>query len=65
MPALVLAATSPSIGPVLLLLALGVLLTFGGHLTASRRAIALGIFVIFLATVLMFAFGLGVYQRDT
>lgn len=65
MPALVALATStPSIGPVLLLLAFGVLVTFGGHLTDSRRTVAIGIALIFLATVLMFASGLGVYRRD-
>lgn len=64
MSALVVAATSPSIGPVLLLLLLGVLVTFGGHLTNSRPAVALGIGVIFVATILMFVFGLGAYQRD-
>lgn len=65
MPALVAAATSsPSIAPVLLVLLLGVLVTFGGHLTDSRRAVAIGIAMIFVATVLMFAFGLGAYQRD-
>jgi hypothetical protein len=65
MSALVAAATSsPSIGPMLLVLLLGLLVTFGGHLTDSRRAIAIGIGVIFVATVLMFAFGLGAYRRD-
>lgn len=63
MPALV-AATSPSIGPVLLVLTLGVLVTFAGHLTSSRRAVVVGILVIFAATVVMFASGLGVYQRE-
>lgn len=63
MPAL-LAATSPSIGPVLLLLTIGVLITFAGHLTSSRRAVVIGILVVFAATVAMFASGLGVYQRD-
>ncbi|MGK2938297.1 MAG: hypothetical protein ACSLFR_10910 [Solirubrobacteraceae bacterium] len=61
---LALAATQPSIGPILLVLLLGVLVTFGGHLTNSRRAVAIGIFVIFLATVLMFALGFGAYRRD-
>lgn len=59
-----LAATSLSIGPVLLLLVLGVLVTFAGHLTSSRRTVAVGILILFGATLLMFAFGLGAYQRD-
>lgn len=61
---LALAATQPSIGPILLVLLLGVLVTFGGHLTNSRRAVAIGILVLFLATVLMFALGFGAYRRD-
>jgi 4-amino-4-deoxy-L-arabinose transferase-like glycosyltransferase len=63
MPAL-LAATSPSIGPVLLAITLGVLVTLTGHLTSSRRTAAVGILIIFAATLAMFASGLGVYQRD-
>jgi hypothetical protein len=63
MPAL-LAATSPSIGPVLLAITLGVLVTFAGHLTSSRQTTAVGILIIFAATLVMFASGLGVYQRD-
>lgn len=64
MSALVVAAASPSIGPVLLLLTAGVLVTLAGHLTAARRLVALGIALVFAATLLMFVLGLGAYQRD-
>lgn len=62
MPALI--ATTQSIGPVLLVLTFGVLVTFAGHLTSSRRLVVVGILVVFAATLGMFAFGFGAYQRD-
>ena len=49
---------------VLLLWIVGVLVTFAGHLTASRRTVAFGIGVVFVATLLLFVLGFGAYQRE-
>ena len=40
------------------------LVTFAGHLTASRRTVGFGIGVIFVATLLLLVLGFGAYQRE-
>ncbi len=53
--------------PVLILMGVGVLVAIGGHLYGSRRIVAMGICVLFLATAAMVAGGFAAYndhERD-
>jgi hypothetical protein len=66
--ALLLAVADPSgqvpVAPVLILMAFGVLLAVGGHLYGSRTVVAMGVFVLFLATAAMILGGLLAFQGD-
>jgi hypothetical protein len=53
--ALILAASGPSATPVALLIGFGVLVGIAGHLAGSRRTVAAGIAILFVATALLIA----------
>jgi hypothetical protein len=57
----VLAAFAPSPVPFIALMALGFLVGVGGHIYGSRPAIATGIGLIFIATLLL---PLAIYSTD-
>ena len=63
MDALILGASGPSATPVVLLIGFGVLVTTVGHLAGSRRTVAVGIAILFVATALLIA-GAYVSYRD-
>jgi hypothetical protein len=42
----------------------GIVIAIAGHITRERRAVALGIAVLFLATLLMIIGGFAAYQGD-
>jgi 4-amino-4-deoxy-L-arabinose transferase-like glycosyltransferase len=56
-----LASTIPA-APVLGLMALGVLVALAGHIVASRRVVALGLALLFAATLLMIVLGYAAYE---
>jgi hypothetical protein len=60
---LILGASGPSATPVVLLIGFGVLVASVGHLAGSRRTVAVGIAILFIATALMIA-GAYVSYRD-
>lgn len=62
MPIELLAAITA--GPVVLLMALGVVVAVTGHLFGSRAVVALGIAIIFLATIAMMVGGFVAFQGD-
>ena len=53
MAALILGASGPSAAPVVLLIGFGVLVAVCGHLAGSRRTVAVGIAILFVATALL------------
>ena len=53
MAALILGASGPSATPVVLLIGFGVLVALVGHLAGSRRTVAVGIAILFVATALL------------
>jgi hypothetical protein len=64
-PALVLGASGPSATPVALLIGLGVVVGIAGHLAGSRRTVAVGIAILFVATALLVAGAYLSYSDDT
>ena len=60
-PAVVLAAFAPSPVPFIALMAIGFLVGVAGHVYRSRPVIAIGIGLVFLATLLL---PLAVYATD-
>ena len=48
-----LGASDPSATPVALLIGFAVLVTIAGHLAGSRRTVAVGIAILFVATALL------------
>jgi len=60
-PAVPLAAFAPSPAPFVVLMALGFLVGVGGHVYGSRPAIAIGIGLILIATLLL---PLALYASD-
>jgi hypothetical protein len=61
--ALILGASGPSATPVVLLIGFAVLIAIVGHLAGSRRTVAVGIAILFVATALLIA-GAYVSYRD-
>ena len=59
MPAPLLGASDLSATPVALLIGFGVLVGIAGHLAGSRRTVAVGIAILFVATALLM---LGAYS---
>jgi hypothetical protein len=59
----ILGASGPSATPVVLLIGFGVLVAIVGHLAGSRRTVAVGIAILFVATALLIA-GAYVSYRD-
>ena len=53
MAAHILGASGPSATPVALLIGFGVLVAIVGHLAGSRRTVAVGIAILFVATALL------------
>ena len=51
-------------GPVVLLMALGVIVAITGHLFGSRLVVGIGIGILFLATVAMMIGGFIAFQGD-
>ena len=51
-------------GPVVLLMALGVVVAITGHLFGSRLVVGVGIAILFLATVAMMVGGFIAFQGD-
>ncbi len=51
---------NPSIGPFLGLMALGFVVSVAGHITKSNGLVLLGLFMIFIATVLLPLLVLGI-----
>ena len=51
-------------GPVVLLMALGVVVAITGHLFGSRLVVGIGIAILFLATVAMMVGGFIAFQGD-
>ena len=51
-------------GPVVLLMALGVVVAITGHLFGSRAVVGIGIAILFLATVAMMIGGFIAFQGD-
>jgi hypothetical protein len=49
----ILGASGPSATPVALLIGFGVLVAIVGHLAGSRRTVAVGIAILFVATALL------------
>ena len=63
MAAHILGVSGPSATPVALLIGFGVLVAIVGHLAGSRRTVAVGIAILFVATALLVA-GAYVSYRD-
>lgn len=59
-----LGASDLSATPVALLIALGVVIGIVGHLAGSRRTVAVGIAVLFIATALLMIGGYLAFQDD-
>ena len=59
-----LGASDLSATPVALLIALGVVIGVVGHLAGSRRTVAVGIAVLFIATALLMVGGYLAFQDD-
>ena len=59
-----LGASDLSATPVALLIALGVVIGVVGHLAGSRRTVAVGIAVLFVATALLMVGGYLAFQDD-
>jgi hypothetical protein len=62
--ALVLGASGPSATPVAVLIGLGVVVGVAGHLAGSRRTVAVGIAILFVATALLVAGAYLSYSDD-
>ena len=64
--ALLAAQTTTEIpaGPILALMAFGVLVAIGGHLYGSKSVVATGIAILFLATAGMVLGGFAAYQNE-
>ena len=59
-----LGASELSATPVAVLIALGVVIGVTGHLAGSRRTVAVGIAVLFIATALLMIGGYLAFQDD-
>ena len=64
MIATIVAASDVPAAPVVGLMAIGVLVAIGGHITRSRRTAALGIAILFAATLLMVIGAYVAFQDD-
>ena len=64
MAALILGASGQSATPVALLIGFGVLVAMVGHLAGSRRTVAVGIAILFVATALLIAAAFVSYSDD-
>ncbi len=64
MPVWVLAASDLSATPVAVLIGFGVLVALAGHLAGSRRTVAVGIAILFVASALMVLGGYLAFQDD-
>ena len=64
MAALILGASGPSATPVVLLIGFGVVVAIVGHLAGSRRTVAVGIAILFVATALLIAGAYLSYSDD-
>jgi hypothetical protein len=62
--ALVLGTSGPSATPVAVLIGLGVVVGITGHLAGSRRTVAVGIAILFVATALLVAGAYLSYSDD-
>jgi hypothetical protein len=63
-PAPLLGASDLSATPVALLIGFGVFVGIVGHLAGSRRTVAVGIAILFVATALLMVGGYLAYQDD-
>jgi hypothetical protein len=50
--------------PVFGLMAMGIVIALAGHITRNRRAVGVGIALLFIATALMIIGGFAAYQSD-
>ena len=64
MPAPLLGASDLSATPVALLIGFGVVVGIVGHLAGSRRTVAVGITILFIATALLMVGGYMAYRDD-
>jgi hypothetical protein len=64
MLAAVPALASIPAAPVFGLMAMGIVIAVAGHIARNQRAVAVGIAVLFVATVLMIVGGLAAYHGD-
>lgn len=64
MAALPLGASDLSAAPVALLIGLGVVIGIAGHLAGSRRTVAVGIAILFVASVLLMVGGYLAFRDD-
>ena len=64
MPIDLLLAADITAGPVVLLMALGVIVAIIGHLFGSRAVVAIGLAILFLATMAMMVGGFLAFQGD-
>jgi hypothetical protein len=62
--ALILGASGPSATPVVLLIGFAVLIAIAGHLAGSRRTVAVGIAILFVATALLIVGAYVSYHDD-
>jgi hypothetical protein len=63
-PAPLLGASDLSATPVALLIGFGVVVGIAGHLAGSRRTVAVGIAILFIATALLMLGGYMAFQDD-
>jgi hypothetical protein len=61
-PVRILGASDPSAAPVAALIGLGVVVGIVGHLAGSRRTVAVGIAILFVATALLIVGGYLAFQ---
>lgn len=64
MLATIIGASDLSATPVALLIGVGVIVALVGHLAGSRRTVAVGIAILFVATVLLLVGGYMAYSDD-
>jgi hypothetical protein len=62
--ALIFGASDPSATPVALLIGLGVVVGIAGHLAGSRRTVAVGLSILFVATALLIVGAYMSYRDD-
>jgi hypothetical protein len=63
-PAPLLGASDISATPVALLIGFGAVVGIAGHLAGSRRTVAVGIAILFIATLLLLVGGYLAFQDD-